>query len=367
MQLITHKTGVGFNPLFLSEELPFPDGCTYLEANKDGLVYSQDKLSSLEDKKILRSLHLARVPFCEPRHIQQKFVANTIRELPSTVRSIGLHLCGAYREGLGLFGLGTGFIHTSETVESSRILLSLFRSQTNRQILIENANYYDHNPQQALATIRFTNQLCDEYGVRLILDLAHLIMNARNLRLDPNYLLGQVDLDCVEVVHLSGIVKGRDGVFHDGHTLPVYSEVWTLTETLLSLLTHPVTFVLEHTDPCWAHQQDVFIADWHHLNKLIEDMVAQPDRRQPIDLAQVGIGYMANIILPQHFPQIYNFLGKERFTQAARAWGQDFLPRIEMYSDAYVGIGDPDYLTSPIDPLADFVKFLKAASLRSVD
>jgi hypothetical protein len=36
MQSTDHQLGVGFNPLFLTGELPFPEGCRHLEANHHG-------------------------------------------------------------------------------------------------------------------------------------------------------------------------------------------------------------------------------------------------------------------------------------------------------------------------------------------
>lgn len=361
MQSTIHQLGVGFNPRYLKSELPLPEPCVYIEAGKS-LFHNQNALSSLSKPGRSFSLHLARVPFCEPTEIQQAFIDCTLATLSPMVESLGLHLCGPYQGGLGSFGLGNSFFYTQETVRRSRRFLDLLCNATERKILLENANFYDCDRQQAIQTIEFTNQLCTEYNARLILDLAHLLINAKNLGLPPSYLLGLVNLDLVEVIHLSGVVEGRDGVLHDGHTLPVHPAVWHLLETVLSLLTHPVILVLEHTDSCWANQKDSFLADWHKMEQLVNNRETVSQRRQPIDVKQAGIGYMANIVLPQRCPQIYALLGQERFTQIARAWGRHFLARIEMHSEAYVAIGQADYLDYTghlVDPVADFLEFLK--------
>ena len=317
----------------------------------------------------LRSLHLARVPFCESLSIQEKFITQITNQLPSPIKAIGLHLCGDYRNGLGRLGIGTDFVYTAENKQKSRQFINLIKNKTNQQILLENANFYDSNASQAISTIEFANELCSEYNLELILDLAHLIINATNLGLNPYYLLGKFDLNLVKVIHLSGIVKSINGILHDGHTLQVSPEVWSMLETVLSLINHSVTLVLEHTDSIWINQQDLFLADWQKMKQIASVQTNPSQSPQSINLDEVGIGYMANLILPQYCPEIYHLLGKENFAKFGEIWGNNFLAYLgRKRKNAYVSIGNSEYLKGSndyIDVVQSFKFFFQELAIKS--
>jgi uncharacterized protein (UPF0276 family) len=361
MSSIIHTFGAGFNPCYLTRELPKPDKCTYIEAGNN-FLHNQDAFATFVCSDTDFSLHLGRVPFCETAEIQSQFVIDITHNLRKEVTSIGLHLCGAYQQGLGLLGLGSDFIPSTATEATSRQLMELLLSTTDRQILLENANFYDHKPQQAIETIQFANTLCMEYGVGLILDLAHLIMNAHNLGIEPYYLLGQVNLEAVKVIHLSGIVEDSNGIFHDGHTQPVHPSVWSMLTKILPLLSHPVKIVLEHNDACWANQIDNFLADWQYLEQVVTHTQNSPDSPREIDINRIGIGYLANIILPQYFPHIYTALGQHLFTDLVKNWGTDVTERIASQPNVYVTLGKVNYLDKSkncLNLIADFSDFLQ--------
>lgn len=356
-----YRSGLGFNPKLITGELPLPTQCQYIEAGTN-LFNHPTALQLFQNQEL--SLHLARVPFCESVEIQQSFIEHLKNSLTPEVSTIGLHLCGSYQQGLGLLGLGSDFQYSDDAVQASQRFLELLSQAIDRPILIENANFYDRTPQQAIQTLHFANQLCRDYGASLILDLAHLIMNAHNLGLDPYYLLGQVDLTQVSVIHLSGIVEGRDGVFHDGHSRGVHPLVWEMLQTVLRLLTglsnRSITFVLEHSDPNWSENLDRFANDWECLQQQIQ---IQPEWKCPqeINLEKIGIGYLANIIFPRYFPEIYAALEPTQFAELVRQWGADFVQRIRMQPKQYVSISPIGYLSQVevTDILNDFQRFLQ--------
>jgi hypothetical protein len=352
------RLGVGFNPGYLTGALALPTGASRLEAGTS--LYRRgpgDPLPPVEH----HSLHLARAPIREAPELQDAFVAGHERHLPDEVASIGLHLCGRFDTDLGWFGLGTAFVPSAEArAASERLMDGLAR--LGRPILIENADLYPHDLATALRSLGWSNHLARAHGAGLILDLAHLLVAAVNLGVEPRLLLGRIDHDVVRVVHLSGIVRGKDGSLHDGHTQAVAPEVWALLDEVLPLLPDDVDVVLEHSDPSWVDRPADLTADWERLVARAA-AAPSPSRALPIDRGQVGVGYMANLIVPQHRPELVDALGRADLAALVREWGPDYLARAARSSVRLAVLRQGDDFWPDADkhePLADFDRYVRS-------
>jgi hypothetical protein len=263
------------------------------------------------------------------------------------------------KSDLGYFGLGTAFRPSDANEESARRFVSLLQEATQRHVLLENANYYDEHPRDAIRVLEIHERLCRTLGVGRILDLAHLVMDANNTGIDCRHLLGIVPLERVEVIHLSGIVEAPGGVFHDGHQLPVHARVWELLEEVLPLLEHPVTIVVEHSDPRWNDEDPHFAADHARLRDLL-GRVQQSGPAHQVDLERIAIGYMANLILPQHCPELHDALGAPLFGKLARRWGADYLARAKQTpGTAVLREEEHSLFDGPLlNPTADFEAYV---------
>jgi uncharacterized protein (UPF0276 family) len=357
-----HRLGIGFNGQLLVGALPTLDGIHRLEAGTS-LYFDRAAFVCVLDLAADHSLHLARAPFSEDREFQEAFISYLIQNIPSEVSSIGLHLSGPYNYGLGYFGLGTEFVRTATTEQQSARLVARLLESTGRHILIENANYYHESLSEAARVFEWTNSLCTKYDVGLILDLAHLVITAHNLNFSAYYLLGLIDVEQVEVIHISGIVEGRNGVMHDGHNRPVHELVWSLLDDTLRLVQHPITVVLEHTDACWADMQDAYRADWLRLQRLIAAEQSKISAVQRIDHEVIGIGYMANIVLPQRFPQVVEALGQEDFSAVVQEWGTEFLKQAKRETGKRFFLRDSDTFVEPaqgVNSVENFRAYLLA-------
>ena len=355
------ELGVGFNPRYLSGELTCPADATYLEAGVS-LLLSANPTPPAFAQIQRTSLHLARAPFCEEPEIQDLFVERIAARIPAHVSSIGLHLCGRFHTDLGLFGLGTAYQPSDEHEARARRFIERLEAGTGLRILLENANYYDKSVKTAARTLATQNRLCAGANRGLILDLSHLTMEAHNLGVAPELLLGMTDISKVEVVHLSGIVEGRDGAYHDGHQLPVHARAWELLDRVLAIAEQPVTVVLEHSDPRWTDADGAFAADWQRLRDTTASH-AEPAPAHPIDVEKVGIGYMANVVLPLRLPSLVKQLGKPAFDSLVRAWGPGYVKRTQATPHVTAVLSDDErsfYETSFADPVADFLGDLRA-------
>jgi hypothetical protein len=353
------RLGVGFNPGYLSGALALPSGAARLEGGTS--LYRRGPGGPALPAVAHHSLHLARAPFSEAPTLQEAFVAGLERHLPDDVGSIGLHLCGRFDADLGWFGLGTSFVPTAEAKDRSERLMDGL-ARLDRPILIENADLYPHDLATALRSLSWSNHLCRAHGAGLILDLAHLLVAATNLGVEPRLLLGRIDLDAVRVVHLSGVVRGKDGSLHDGHTQAVAPEVWALLDEALPLLPDDLDVVLEHSDPSWIARPAELQADWDRLVARAEAAPA-PSRALPIDRDAVGVGYMANVIVPQNFPALVHALGRAELGALVREWAPEYLERVARSTVrlAVLRRGDDFWPEADKhDPLGDFDRFVRA-------
>jgi uncharacterized protein (UPF0276 family) len=93
-------------------------------------------------------------------------------------------------------------------------------------------------PDAELTEAQFLSELTDRTGCLLLVDVANLYANARNLGQDPVLLLDELPLERLAYVHIAGGVE-RHGVYHDTHAHPVLPEVLDLLAELVSRTTPP--------------------------------------------------------------------------------------------------------------------------------
>jgi uncharacterized protein (UPF0276 family) len=101
-------------------------------------------------------------------------------------------------------------------------------------------------PDAELTEAQFLGELTGRTGCLLLVDVANLYANARNLGQDPAKLLDELPLERLAYVHIAGGVE-HHGVYHDTHAHPVLPEVLDLLGELVSR-TNPPGVLLERDD-----------------------------------------------------------------------------------------------------------------------
>jgi uncharacterized protein (UPF0276 family) len=101
-------------------------------------------------------------------------------------------------------------------------------------------------PDAEMTEAQFLSELTDRTGCLLLVDVANLYANARNLGQDPVALLDELPLERLAYVHIAGGVE-HHGVYHDTHAHPVLPEVLDLLGELVSR-TDPPGVLLERDD-----------------------------------------------------------------------------------------------------------------------
>ncbi|OLR95099.1 DUF692 domain-containing protein [Actinokineospora bangkokensis] len=93
-------------------------------------------------------------------------------------------------------------------------------------------------PGAELTEAQFLTELTERTGCLLLIDVANMWANARNLGEDPGALLDGLPLERVAYVHVAGGVV-REGVYHDTHAHPVPPEVLDLLGELCARVSPP--------------------------------------------------------------------------------------------------------------------------------
>ncbi|WP_205669221.1 DUF692 domain-containing protein [Amycolatopsis suaedae] len=124
--------------------------------------------------------------------------------------------------------------------------VTLAQSMLDQPLALENIAALLEWPGAELDEARFLAELTDRTGCLLIVDVANLYANARNLGTDPERFLDELPLERVAYVHVGGGVE-EDGVYHDTHAHPVPPAVLELLRELRSR-TEPPGVLLERDD-----------------------------------------------------------------------------------------------------------------------
>jgi uncharacterized protein (UPF0276 family) len=98
-------------------------------------------------------------------------------------------------------------------------------------------------PDAELTEAQFLGELTERTGCLLLVDVANMYANARNLNQDPARLLDELPLERLAYVHVAG-GEEHNGVYHDTHTHPVLPEVLDLLAELVKR-TKPPGVLLE--------------------------------------------------------------------------------------------------------------------------
>lgn len=291
--------GAGFNTRFLSHEesdrLPLPPGVSYIEMG----FREFSRWRSENHPDIGASLHLSRSPIADEPVDQDAFLAYVAAQTHEfELASIGLHLTGPQASGIGRFGFSSHYMADPVSEKNAIRFIEALRTMTGAPVWIENANFYSADAREVLRCWASVKRILDKTGTRLIVDLAHLVIEARNLGLDPADHLGLPPWDLVKELHLSGIVQGPDGALHDGHANPVHPEVWSLLSRCLTsfgLIESDIVITVEHTDPDWGSKRDSFYSDFAAAQAAVSKAAAVPPRSRQSDATRYALGNLLRL------------------------------------------------------------------------
>lgn len=269
--------GAGYTPAYLSiDSSPALVISPFVSHMEMGFAEYDRWISRDIAPEIALSLHLARTPVTESFSTQDIFIEHVkekIKPNAGRLSSIGIHLIGQRNVGIGQMGFSSHFVPSQNSEKNSERFMEKLRERTGLPVWIENANFYSRCPHDIFEAWGCIDRLCRSTGAGLIVDLSHLLIDAKNNGISPNVILGAVPWKYVVEIHLSGVIEARDGSFHDGHSCAVHEIAWELLDECLNgivFAAQPVVITIEHTDPCWLGQQQIYDADFLRLKNVVE-------------------------------------------------------------------------------------------------
>ena len=105
-------------------------------------------------------------------------------------------------------------------------------------LALENISALFEWPGGEMSDAEFVSRAVDETDTGLLLDVANVWANARNLGGDPIEFLRQLPLERLAYVHIAG-GEEREGTYHDTHAAPVPQEVLDLLVKLCQMTSIP--------------------------------------------------------------------------------------------------------------------------------
>ena len=115
--------------------------------------------------------------------------------------------------------------------------VQFFKQRLDRPFLLENNVYYFRYPGQQYTEEEFLNELCEEAGSGILLDLHNLYTNSVNHGFSATDYLANLATQNVTEIHIAGGMPMM-GFHTDSHTGPVLEPVWDLLENAIPLATN---------------------------------------------------------------------------------------------------------------------------------
>lgn len=119
-----------------------------------------------------------------------------------------------------------------ETLDLLLPRIAEVRARVAAPFLLENNVAFFDLPGAEYSEAGFLNALCEGAGCGLVLDLHNLYVNSRNLGVDPDRFLDELDLDAVVEIHVAGGME-YGGYYLDAHSGPIPEPVWRFLDRVV--------------------------------------------------------------------------------------------------------------------------------------
>lgn len=246
--LATGAVGIGWRPEIdlTVERLPGVDFVEVLAENIDVDAPLPESLRVLRERGLpvvahAVSLSLGGAERPDPRHVEHLAQVALAVDSPLVSEHVAFTRAG---------GLDSGhLLPVPRTREALDVLVANVREAQDRlpvPLALENIAALLDWPGAELSEGRFLTELVDRTGCWLLVDVANLHANARNLGTAAEDILDALPLERLAYVHVAGGVE-HDGVYHDTHAHAVPTQVLDVLRWLCARV-HPPGVLLERDD-----------------------------------------------------------------------------------------------------------------------
>lgn len=265
------------------------------------------------------SLHISRSPITEVKKHQKDFITDNMKGFASNskLQSIGYHIMGERTSNIGKYGFTSHYTPSKLREERAINFINLTRDTTGVDVWLENANFYSSDLKSILLSWQSIIKISEYTNTKIIFDISHLIIDCLNCNASPNIIIGMIPWDRVSEVHLSGIITGKNGILHDGHSEPINDFTWEILDLLLKnkLLGKGTYLNIEHTDSDWHLKLKLYENDFNILNNKIStyDPISSTETIRH-DASRFAKGYVKKILADhiENLQDICQEIGKSK-------------------------------------------------------
>jgi len=135
-------------------------------------------------------------------------------------------------------------LRTRESLKNVVNRVRYIQSKIARPFAIENISYYANSKHNSIEEHDFINEILDQSGAYLLLDINNVYVNSKNFNFDAKKFLRNLNNDRVIQIHLAGHFKGKDYII-DTHGEEVSQDVWELYKWYIGEQGRPITTMIE--------------------------------------------------------------------------------------------------------------------------
>ena len=153
---------------------------------------------------------------------------NAVKQLAKRCNTtmISDHLAFSAVDGKQLHGLGPMPL-TAESLSHCTQRINTLQDFFGHNISVENISAYVSCPDSIMNEAHFMNELANETGCRILLDVNNLHVNQVNLGVSSHEFIATLNSKIVSEIHLGGYTQKEDFLL-DAHNKPVSEPVWEL-------------------------------------------------------------------------------------------------------------------------------------------
>jgi len=241
-------SGIGLRPLHYDDFLESKPPVAWVEVHSENYLNQSNLLNKLYKvrKDYPVSLHGVGLSLGSADELNWQYLHKlkdlVIRLDPCLISD---HLCWSSINGQFLHDL-LPIPYNQETMEYMVSRIKQVQDFLQRQLLIENISSYITFNESTIPESEFINELANQTGCGILLDVNNVYVSALNSNFNPNDYISKISSKHVQEFHLAGFtvttIDGKD-VLIDSHNRAVVPAVWELYRETIRLLGRKPTII----------------------------------------------------------------------------------------------------------------------------
>lgn len=156
---------------------------------------------------------------------------------------------------------------TKKSIQRISEKVKIVEDVLERPLILENATYY-YVPDSDMSEVEFINELMNQSGAKLLLDVNNIYVNSKNHGFDAYDFLDSLDLSYASYIHVAGHYEDKElGMIIDSHGMKVKDEVWEFLKYTLKKVKIPTMIERDNNIPSYK----AMTKEFETMKKVVSD------------------------------------------------------------------------------------------------